>query len=110
MGKKEFNPKKIEPIVEDIDFSIDEDFNIPAEIDREELADDIMMFADWLPDASTIEEAEEMRKIILEAVDEQVEAYTHENGKVYVDDWDVFDSDLRYKIMGKWASIHPEED
>jgi len=107
---EKYNLEKREPIVEDIDFSSDEDFNIPTEIDREELADDILQFADWLPDASTIEEAEEMRKIILEAIDEQVEAYTHENGKVYVDDWDIFDSDLKYRVIGKWTSIHPEED
>lgn len=92
------------------DLHIDEDFNIPTEIDREELADEIIRFEDWVPDVSTEEEVEELREIILEAIDEQVEAYTHTNGKVYVDDWDVFDSDLRYKIMGKWTNIHPEDN
>lgn len=92
------------------DLNINEEFDVPTEIDREELADDIIMLGDGFPETSTQEEYEEFRNVILEAIDEHVENYTHTNGKVYVDDWDVFDSDLRYRVRRKISEHYGEEE
>lgn len=77
---------------------IDEEFDVPTEINRDELIDEIIRFSDIdFPDMDFDELTEKVGQI----VDEHVENYTHTNGKVYVGDWDVFDNDLRRKVIRK---------
>lgn len=78
------------------DLNIDEDFDIPTNIDREGLIDEIIRFSDIdFPDMGI----NELENKVGEIVDEHIEKYTHINGKVYVDDWDVFDHDLKNKVI-----------
>ena len=78
------------------DLNIDEEFDVPIEIDRDEIIDEIIRFSDIdFPEM----DFDELKEKIGEVADEHIENYTHTNGKVYVDDWDVFDSDLRRKII-----------
>lgn len=81
------------------DLNIDEEFDIPTEIGRDELVDEIIRFSDIeFPDM----DYKELTEMVGKVVDEHIENYTHTNGKVYVGDWDVFDSDLRKKVYKKF--------
>lgn len=83
------------------DLNIDEDFDIPTNIDREELIDEIIRFSDIdFPDM----DINELENKVGEIVDEHIEKYTHINGKVYVDDWDVSNVVNRYNLLTNTCS------
>lgn len=78
---------------------IDEEFDIPCEIDRDELTDEVIRFYNIeFPDDM---EFDEINEKVGQIIDEHIENYTHTNGKVYVGDWDVFENDLRRKVIRK---------
>lgn len=78
---------------EDIDIFLEDDTDYSTTIDREEYFERLSEKISF--DYSTDHIGyETFSKAIYDAIDEQVKLYTKDDGKMYVDDWEVFDFDI----------------
>lgn len=75
--------------------NIDEEFDFPVEIDREQMIEEIATSSKFSDENI---EYDDFVKIISECLDKNIENHTHINGKVYIDDWSEFDEDLEIMI------------
>lgn len=80
------------------DLHIDEDWDVPTEFDEDDKEQLLLEFIENCPyDTSDIPD-DVFNSRIMQGIDEHLDYYTHTNGKIYVDDWDVFDLDLKVRL------------
>lgn len=83
------------------DLMIDEEFDIPTTFDGHKKDEYYQIFLENCEyDINSIPD-DELDIAIMDGINEHLEDYTHLNGLIYVEDWDVFDSDLFYLLNSK---------
>lgn len=84
------------------ELDIDEEFDIPYPINKEQMIEDIILspkYSDCDVDYETF------YSIVSEVVDEEIDFYTHVNGKVYIEDWGEFENDIDSRIVDKLETM-----
>lgn len=80
------------------DLGIDTEFEVPEDFSEEtvdRMAEEFIQYADWLDCYVTDEKSyDKMRDIVIDCINTLAEQNRHINGEVYIDDWDIWESDL----------------
>ncbi|KWW24386.1 MAG: hypothetical protein F082_1785 [bacterium F082] len=85
---------------EDIDIFLEDDTDYSTTIDRDDYFERLSEKIAFDYNTDHID-YETFSKAIYDAIDEQVKSYTKDDGKMYVDDWEVFDFDMWLSVIRK---------
>jgi len=85
---------------DDIDIFFEDDTDYSTTIDREDYFERLSekISSEYYTDEI---DYEVFSKAIYDAIDERVRFYTKDDGKMYVDDWEVFDFDMWVSAINK---------